>query len=209
MLPVYAQPVAPGPGYIWAPGYWGWSGDDYYWVPGTWVIAPQPGFLWTPGWWGFSTGFYRWHPGYWGPTVGFYGGINYGFGYPGTGYYGGYWRGREFYYNRAVNNINVTNVRYVYNQPVTRNVSVTRVAYNGGPGGVQVQPTQAQLAAERQPHVAATSVQVQHQQAAQRDPAQFVARNQGRPAVVATPKPGALDAQGSLRRRRVRQCDEG
>src|SRR5262252_8074275 len=41
VLPVYAQPVAPGPGYIWAPGYWGWSGDDYYWVPGTWVIAPQ------------------------------------------------------------------------------------------------------------------------------------------------------------------------
>ena len=51
VLPVYAQPLCPGPGYIWTPGYWAWSPDDdgYYWVPGTWVIAPEPGFLWTPG----------------------------------------------------------------------------------------------------------------------------------------------------------------
>ena len=95
--------------------------DDYYWVPGTWVLAPQVGFLWTPGYWGFSAGFYQWYPGYWGPTIGFYGGINYGWGYPGSGYYGGYWRGRDFYYNRTVNNINITNVRNVYNQPVANN----------------------------------------------------------------------------------------
>ena len=180
-LPVYTQPFCPGPGYIWVPGYWAWSPDygDYYWVPGTWVLAPQPGFLWTPGYWGFSSGLYYWHPGYWGLTVGFYGGINYGWGYPGYGYYGGYWHGRDFYYNRTVNNVNITNVRYVYNQPVTNNFNGTRVAYNGGPGGVQAQPTQAQLAAERQRHMAATPVQIQHEQAARRDPAQFVARNHG------------------------------
>ena len=45
--------------------------------------------------------------------VGFYGGINYGFGYPGDGYYGGQWRGREFYYNRTVNNVNVKNITNV------------------------------------------------------------------------------------------------
>ena len=58
VLPVYAQPLCPGPGYIWTPGYWAWGPDDdgYYWVPGTWVIAPQPGFLWTPGYWGFGGG---------------------------------------------------------------------------------------------------------------------------------------------------------
>src|SRR5579884_3207961 len=40
-LPVYAQPVCPGPGYMWTPGYWAWSDDaGYYWVPGTWVVAP-------------------------------------------------------------------------------------------------------------------------------------------------------------------------
>ena len=26
-LPVYEQPVIPGPGYIWTPGYWAWSPD--------------------------------------------------------------------------------------------------------------------------------------------------------------------------------------
>ena len=41
------------------------------------------------------------------------GGINYGFGYTGVGYEGGYWRGREFYYNRSVTNINTTNITNV------------------------------------------------------------------------------------------------
>ena len=55
VLPVYAQPICPSPGYIWVPGYWAWSpdADGYYWVPGTWALAPEPGFLWTPGYWGF------------------------------------------------------------------------------------------------------------------------------------------------------------
>src|SRR6202171_2598830 len=92
-LPVYVQPLCPGPGYFWTPGYWAWSDDDgYYWVPGTWVIAPV-GMLWTPGYWAFSDGFYGWHAGYWGPHVGFYGGINYGFGYGGVGFWGGRWGG--------------------------------------------------------------------------------------------------------------------
>src|SRR5208282_99252 len=39
-LPVYAQPICPGPGYLWTPGYWAWNDDGgYYWVPGTWMIA--------------------------------------------------------------------------------------------------------------------------------------------------------------------------
>ena len=34
-LPVYAQPICPGPGYFWTPGYWAWNDDDgYYWVLG-------------------------------------------------------------------------------------------------------------------------------------------------------------------------------
>ena len=198
VLPVYVQPFCPGPGYIWAPGYWAWGDDDYYWVPGTWVLAPQPGFLWTPGYWGFSGGLYIWHVGYWGPQVGFYGGINYGFGYPGDGYYGGYWRGRDFYYNRAVNNVNITNVR-VYNQTVVNNTSVNRVAYSGGPGGVQARPTTAQLTAARERRVAATPTQLQHQQAARADRTQFASANQGRPAVMATPRPGAFTARGATR----------
>jgi len=57
-LPVYVQPVCPGEGYIWTPGYWAYGPDGYYWVPGTWVVAPTPGFLWTPGYWGWGGGAY-------------------------------------------------------------------------------------------------------------------------------------------------------
>ena len=85
-------------------------------MPGTWSFAPVAGYLWTPGYWGWGNGAYLWHAGYWGPHVGFYGGINYGFGYGGVGYQGGYWRGNEFYYNRAVNNVRNVNITNVYNR---------------------------------------------------------------------------------------------
>ena len=119
-LPVYEQPLCPGEGYIWTPGYWAYDPDfgDYYWVPGTWVLAPQVGFLWTPGWWGWGGGGFLFHEGFWGPVVGFYGGINYGFGYFGHGYEGGRWENDRFYYNRAVNNVKVTNIHNVYNTTV-------------------------------------------------------------------------------------------
>src|ERR1700719_410627 len=114
-LPVYEQPPIPGDGYIWTPGYWAWSEDDYYWVPGTWVLVPQPGFLWTPGYWGFVGAAYIWHAGYWGPHIGFYGGVNYGYGYGGRGYEGGYWDRGRLYYNRSMVNIGSTRINNVYN----------------------------------------------------------------------------------------------
>ena len=42
-LPVYEQPLCPGDGYLWTPGYWDYDYDDgdYYWVPGTWIMARQ------------------------------------------------------------------------------------------------------------------------------------------------------------------------
>ncbi|HEY2473964.1 MAG TPA: YXWGXW repeat-containing protein, partial [Candidatus Cybelea sp.] len=92
-LPVYVQPAAPLPNFMWQPGYWAWGPGGYYWVPGTWIAAPAVGLLWTPGFWGWNTGAYFWHPGYWGRTVGFYGGINYGNGYFGNGFVGGFWHG--------------------------------------------------------------------------------------------------------------------
>src|SRR5260370_11428669 len=77
-LPVYEQPLCPGEGYIWTPGYWAYGDDfdDYYWVPGTWVLAPEVGFLWTPGYWGWGGEGFVFYDGYWGPVVGFYGGDN-------------------------------------------------------------------------------------------------------------------------------------
>src|SRR5579863_2319468 len=120
-LPVYDQPPLPAPGYIWTPGYWSWNNDEYYWVPGTWVEPPQPDLLWTPGYWAFVDGIYLFNRGYWGRHVGFYGGVDYGFGYEGEGYEGGRWQNGAFFYNRAVNQLGSTQVTNVYQQNVTVN----------------------------------------------------------------------------------------
>ncbi len=203
-LPVYVQPLCPGPGYIWTPGYWAWDPNvGYYWVPGTWVFAPFPGALWTPGYWGWNNGLFVWNIGYWGPVVGFYGGINYGFGYTGFGYAGGYWRNNQFYYNRSVNNVNVTNITNVYNKTVISNVTATRVSYNGGRGGTTVRPNASQLAAARERHSPPTEVQRQHERVARTDPQQQAAVNHGRPAVAATPKPGVLTGHGVVQSSRA------
>src|ERR1035438_10014863 len=102
VLPVYEQPPCPQEGWMWTPGYWAYGDDGYYWVPGTWVPAPYEGALWTPPYWGWSGGLYVFHTGYWGPHVGYYGGVNYGFGYMGIGFIGGRWHDHDFEYNRAL-----------------------------------------------------------------------------------------------------------
>ena len=188
-LPVYEQPLCPAEGYIWTPGYWAYGPDGYYWVPGTWVLAPQPGFLWTPGWWGWGGSAFIFHIGYWGPHIGFYGGINYGFGYFGNGYEGGRWDNGRFFYNRSVNNINVTNIHNVYNTTVINNTTVNRVSYNG-PGGVNARPTPEDQRYESERHLPPAPVQRQQEQSARANPQQRASVNQGRPAIAATPRPG-------------------
>jgi hypothetical protein len=197
-LPIYAQPICPGPGYHWTPGYWAWNDEGgYYWVPGTWVVAPI-GMLWTPGYWGWGGGFYAWHAGYWGPHVGFYGGINYGFGYGGVGFFGGEWRGGTFFYNRAVVNVNSVHVTNVYeNRTVVVN-NESHVAFNGGEGGVAATPTAAEQKAASEPHQAALSAQTQHEQAASQNKASFASANHGAPAVAATAKPGDFSGKGAV-----------
>ena len=195
-LPVYVQPPCPAAGYIWIPGYWAWADDDYYWVPGTWALAPAVGLLWTPGYWGWETGFYLWHAGYWGPHVGFYGGINYGFGYGGFGYEGGGWRGDQFYYNRSVTNISNTNITNVYNSTVVNNVTVNRVSFNGGAGGVVARPSAEQMSAAHERHIGLTAVQRTHEQRARGEEALRASVNGGRPAIAATPKPAAFSGRG-------------
>ena len=155
-LPVYVQPVIPGPDYYWTPGYWAWGPDDYYWVPGTWVLAPAPGLLWTPGYWAWrDDGVYVWRSGYWGPRVGFYGGVNYGYGYTGSGYYGGYWSGRVFTYNTAVTNVGSVHITNVYNKTVINNTTVNNVSFNGGTGGLAAKPTADEAAAAKDKHICA------------------------------------------------------
>jgi hypothetical protein len=190
-LPVYEQPLCPGDGYIWTPGYWYWDddADDYYWVPGTWVLAPEPGLLWTPGWWGWGGAAFLFHEGYWGPSVGFYGGVVYGFGYFGDGYDGGRWENGHFFYNRTVNNVNVTEIHNVYNTTVVHETN-TRVSYNGGSGGIEARPTPEQQSAERERHVPPVAAQTQHVQAARSNPQLRASANQGRPPIAATARPG-------------------
>jgi hypothetical protein len=195
-LPVYVQPVCPGPGYIWTPGYWAYGPDGYYWVPGTWVEPPEVGLLWTPGYWGWRDGFYVWNAGYWGPHVGFYGGINYGFGYTGVGFAGGYWRDRVFYYNRSVTNVNVVNIHNTYNTTVINNTTINRVSYNGGAGGARAMPTAAERNAAQEHHFQPTTGQIQHHQAAGSNRELLASVNHGSPAIAASPRPGVFKGQG-------------
>ena len=196
-LPEYQQPPCPQDGYLWTPGYWAYANGGYYWVPGTWVQPPQVGLLWTPGYWGFVGGVYAFHAGYWGPHVGFYGGVNYGFGYVGVGFVGGRWAGNSFAYNTAVVNVNTTVVHNTYVNNVTvNNVTVNRVSYNGGAGGVTAVPTARERVAMQETHVPPTPIQQQHVQQAVRNPALSAKANGGHPAIAATPRPGAFNAPG-------------
>lgn len=189
-LPVYDQPVCPGDDYIWTPGYWDWDPDDadYFWVPGTWVLAPEPGFFWTPGYWGWGDTGYFWTAGYWGPAVGFYGGIDYGFGYFGHGFVGGRWEGRHFFYNRSVANVNVNIVRNTYEDRVDER-NVTRASFNGGRGGVEARPTPQEEAAARERHVGPIPAQTQHVEEARSNRELRASVNHGAPAIAATAKP--------------------
>jgi hypothetical protein len=197
-LLVYDQPICPGDGYFWTPGYWDYDYDasDYFWVPGTWVEPPQAGFLWTPGYWGWGGSGFLFNAGYWGPVVGFYGGINYGFGYFGTGFYGGRWDHDHFFYNTSVWHVG-GEFHNVYNERVDIHNDV-RVSYNGH-GGVEARATSQEEAAARERHVGPVAAQTQHLQAARSDPQQRFSNNHGRPATVATAKPGELHGNNAAR----------
>src|SRR3984893_5685404 len=194
-LPDYDQPPCPEDGYLWTPGYWAWGGGGYYWVPGVWVQPPRVGVLWTPGYWGFVGGAYGWHGGYWGPHVGFYGGINYGFGYGGVGFVGGEWRGGAFFYNRAVVNVDTVHVTNVYENRTVIVNNESHVAFNGGEGGVAARPTAAEESAAREPHQAALSTQTEHERAASQNKEMFASNNHGAPAAAATGRPGEFSGK--------------
>lgn len=194
-IPVYAQPPIPDEGYLWVPGYWAWGQQGYYWVPGTWVQPPEVGMLWTPGYWEFENGAYLWHPGYWGPEVGYYGGINYGFGYFGVGFVGAFWDRGTLRYNAAVNNFGSRHIANVYRQTPT-NISSSRAAFAGGSGGTTAQPSTDEQRAVTQQHREPTTPQVQHEQAAGTLRTQNATVNHARPPVAATPRPGQFRGPG-------------
>ena len=195
-LPVYTQPICPGDGYLWNPGYWAYGQEGYYWVPGVWVQPPTVGVLWTPGYWGWGNGAYLFHEGYWGPHVGFYGGVNYGFGFGGSGFYGGAWQGGHFAYNTAYSNVNTTVIHNTYiNRTTINNTTInnSHTSFNGGTGGVQARPTPQEAAVAHENHIPPTSAQESHVQAARAIPANFAKTNGGHPAMAAIQRPGAMN----------------
>src|SRR5208282_4723687 len=176
ILPVYAQPICPGAGYLWTPGYWSYGDAGYYWVPGVWVSPPRVGVLWTPGYWGFAGGAYGWHAGY-----------------GGVGFAGGEWRGGHFAYNTAVVNVNTTVVHntFVDRTVVHENVGVSaHASFNGGPGGTTAVASVQERAAANEPHVQPTSEQVSHEHAASQDRSNFASTNDGKPANPAMSRVG-------------------
>jgi len=57
--------VAPGPGYLWIDGYWGYSGGRYSWVAGRWDRPPRGHSRWEPGRWETRKGRYQYRQGHW------------------------------------------------------------------------------------------------------------------------------------------------
>lgn len=175
-------------GDLWTPGYWAWGGVRYYWVPGVWVRPPRIGLLWTPGYWSYAAGFYTFNSGYWGPQVGYYGGINYGYGYFGTGYSGGRWVGNAFAYNLSASRVNASVVHNTYDEPVPDAARTGRVSYNGGPGGTTATPTAQEQVLAAQARVPATLQQRQHAQRAAPAPVPLAHGNAGHTGDVAAAK---------------------
>ena len=192
-LPDYEQPPCPEEGFLWTPGFWHWGPGGYYWVPGTWVAPPRVGVLWTPGYWGFVGGVYLFHAGYWGPHVGFYGGVNYGFGYGGAGFVGGRWDGGRFAYNTAVMHVDGRYIHSTYeDRAIVDRYTVARnnhVAFSGGPGGINHPPSAEERVAEHEQHQFKTSYQAQHEMAAHGDRTLYVKNNGGHPARLAETRP--------------------
>jgi hypothetical protein len=196
-LPLYAQPPIPGDGYLWTPGYWAWDPaiGDYIWVPGTWVLPPSVGLLWTPGYWAFGGGGYFWHRGYWGSHVGYYGGLNYGYGYNGSGYWGGRWDRGHFRYNTAVNNLPHGRVHAVYSAPVAQRPA-PRESFNGGGSRYRTPPTASERRFQGATHGGPTPEQMEHEHRAIALPEQRMNNNHGAPPTAATPRPGGFGEPG-------------
>jgi uncharacterized membrane protein YgcG len=155
-------------------------------------MAPYVDALWTPPWWEFYGGGYRWHHGYWSRYIGFYGGIDYGYGYTGLGFDGGYWNNGQFYYNREVANVDTRVTPSVYKYSIANYTPFNRVSYNGGPGGVNRQPTARELAVRPAMRMASVTQQMQNARAAAADPRQFASVNYGHPAMTARTGPAAM-----------------
>jgi hypothetical protein len=95
-----------------------------------------------------------------------------------------------------VNNFGNVHITNVYSKTVIKNVNVTRVSFNGGAGGVATRPTPQEMAVASEQHIAPTTIQTQHVQAASTNHALLASVNHGKPAILATSKPANFSGHG-------------
>jgi hypothetical protein len=211
-LPVYEQPPCPEPGLMWTPGYWAYGEDGYFWVPGAWVPAPYEGALWTPAYWGWDNGLYVFHDGYWGDHVGYYGGVNYGFGYMGIGFVGGMWRGHDFLYNTEVMRVNERFIHNTYRDREIVNrytvINDRHVAFSGGPGGIRHDASPEERMAMRDQHINRTNFQQQHELGARSDRGSYFKTNGGRPQNVVANRPLGAETHAAPGMQQQRQGNQ-
>jgi hypothetical protein len=141
-------------------------------------------------------------------VVGFYGGINYGFGYFGRGFSGGRWEGGHFFYNSAVWHVNRTEIRNVYEERVNVRENV-RVSYNGGRGGIEARPSREEESAAHERHIPADQNQIRHEEAARSNREFKNSVNHGRPPVTATLRPGEFSGHDAVPGRETTRAETG
>jgi WXXGXW repeat (2 copies) len=57
--------VAPGPGFVWTPGYWDWRSNNWFWVQGRWLRPPRRRAVWVAPEWRHEGRGWRFHRGRW------------------------------------------------------------------------------------------------------------------------------------------------
>lgn len=62
---VEAVIARPGPGHVWARGYWDWDGDSWAWVPGRWAVGPTRTARWVPARYERVSSGWQYIPGHW------------------------------------------------------------------------------------------------------------------------------------------------
>ncbi|MGA9550271.1 MAG: hypothetical protein WBS14_21785, partial [Rhodomicrobium sp.] len=92
---------------------------------------------------------------------------------------------------------NTTVINNVYNQQVVNN-HTTNVSYNGGNGGLHAQPTQRELQAANEQHIAPTHEQQNHQQLASQNKDLRASVNHGSPAIAAVGKAGDFSSHNAV-----------
>jgi hypothetical protein len=67
--PEVVAPLPQGPAgyFVWDPGHWHWTGQDFVWIDGHYVERPYRGSTWVPGLWApdKSKTEWIWTPGHW------------------------------------------------------------------------------------------------------------------------------------------------